>query len=357
MKQREAELEATKAKLEDQAVELQQRVAEIEEARQRIEVQAETQMTLVRNLTKAQIANDLATEESQRTAALLRSVTDAVPALVAFIDKDRRYAYCNDEYHDVYGVDPQSLIGEKISDIVEPEIYAAITPHMEGALHGKEASFVRPMVAKGEARVIEQRYIPKIEADGSVSGFYAIGWDITESHQREARLSKEVMTDAMTGLLNRRAMMLELVEESQLWREKRLAGAVMFLDVDHFKQINDTLGHDVGDAVLKIFADRIKAVVRSSDKVARLGGDEFVVLLTAPDSEAVARRICQALLDQIRRPFTVQGKVIEVSTSIGIALTNGERDYSPEAILKEADLGLYEAKSAGRNQFSIRRMD
>jgi diguanylate cyclase (GGDEF)-like protein/PAS domain S-box-containing protein len=288
---------------------------------------------------------------------LLRSVTDAVPALVAFIGKDQRYAYCNDEYRDVYGVDPQSLIGEKIADVVESEIYAAIKPYMEGVLQGKEASFVRPMVAKGEARVVQQRYIPQFDIDGTVSGFYAIAWDITESHQREARLSKEVMTDALTGLLNRRAMMLELEAEGRHWRANGVGGAVMFLDVDHFKQINDTLGHDVGDAVLKIFADRIKTVVRNSDKVARLGGDEFVVLLTAPDCEAVARRIGQALLERIRQPFTVQGKAIEVSTSIGIALTNGDRDFSPEAILKEADLGLYEAKSAGRNRFSIRKMD
>lgn len=357
LKQREAELEATKAKLEEQAVELQQRVTEIEEARRRIEIQAETQMTLVRNLTKAQIANDLAVQESQRIAALLRSVTDAVPALVAFIGKDQRYAYCNDEYRDVYGVDPQSLLGQKIVNVVEPEIYAAIEPHVKAVLDGKEVSFVRPMVAKGEMRVVQQRYIPQIDAGGSVSGFYAIAWDITESHQREARLSKEVMTDVLTGLLNRRAMMLELAQESRLWRENGLTGAVMFLDVDHFKKINDTLGHDIGDEVLKIFAERVRSTVRSSDRVARLGGDEFVVLLTAPDSETVARRIAKTLLERIREPFTIQGKAVHVSTSIGIAVTNGAMVYSPEQILKEADLGLYEAKTAGRDGFSVRKME
>jgi diguanylate cyclase (GGDEF)-like protein/PAS domain S-box-containing protein len=357
LKQREAELEAAKAKLEDQAVELQQRVAEIEEARRRIEIQAETQTTLVRNLTKAQIANDLAVQESQRIAALLRSVTDAVPALVAFIGKDQRYAYCNDEYRDVYGVDPQSLLGQKIINVVEPEIYAAIEPHVKAVLDGKEVSFVRPMVAKGEMRVVQQRYIPQIDANGSVSGFYAIAWDITESHQREARLSKEVMTDVLTGLLNRRAMMLELAQESRLWRENGLSGAVMFLDVDHFKKINDTLGHDIGDEVLKVFAERVKSAVRSSDKVARLGGDEFVVLLTAPDSETVARRIAKTLLDRIREPFNLQGKTVHVSTSIGIAVTNGTMVYSPEQILKEADLGLYEAKTAGRDGFALRKME
>ena len=306
---------------------------------------------------RPRIASELANEESSRNAALLRSVTDAVPALVAFVAKDERYAYCNGEYRDVYGIDPQSLVGNRLSEVVEPEIYQVIKPHVDKVLQGGEEAFVRPMIATGEQRFVEQRYIPRLESDGSVSGFYAIAWDITESQRREARLNREVMTDALTGLLNRRAMMEELTAESLLWTAEGRSGAVMFLDVDRFKQINDTMGHDVGDEVLKTFADRLRSVIRGSDKVARLGGDEFVVLLTAPDAEAVAIRIAKAILQRIREPVILKGKPINISTSIGIALTNGGISYSPEQILKEADLGLYEAKTAGRDGFAIRKME
>jgi len=130
---------------------------------------------------------------------------------------------------------------------------------------------------------------------------------------------------------------------------------VLYLDIDRFKQINDHHGHDAGDGVLKAFADRIRAVVRSSDKVARLGGDEFVILLTAKAGPESAKRVANALLERMSAPVIWNGTEIPVTTSIGIALIN-RPDLTAQQMLKEADIALYEAKSAGRATFALRKV-
>jgi diguanylate cyclase (GGDEF)-like protein len=115
------------------------------------------------------------------------------------------------------------------------------------------------------------------------------------------------------------------------------------------------MGHDAGDAVLKTFAERIRSVVRNSDKVARLGGDEFVILLNARDSEDTARRIATSLLERIQKPIQWGNDEINITTSIGVALAD-RPDLTAEQVLTEADRALYEAKRAGRATFMIRKI-
>ncbi|MDQ7250671.1 PAS-domain containing protein [Dongia sedimenti] len=311
---------------------------------------------LLEDLTAAQAATERANQELQRNSSLIRAITDAVPALVAFVDKDERYRYCNEEYRDIYGVDPQSLVGQRIVDAVEPEIYAIVKPQIDRVLGGVETSFVRPMIARGVTRHVEQRYIPSFDADGKVDGFYAIAWDITASHQREQALSREALTDSLTGLLNRRGMTEVLMDQAQRWQAGEGGGAVLFLDIDRFKQINDTLGHDVGDELLKVFAERIRGVVRASDKVARQGGDEFVIVIVALEAEEVAKRVAQALLERVRAPVKIGGRELSISTSIGIAVVPPGEAVSYLEMLKESDLALYEAKAAGRDRYALRHM-
>lgn len=311
---------------------------------------------LLEDLIAAQAATERAHQDLQRNANLIRAITDAVPALVAYIDEDERYRYCNEEYRDIFGVDPRSLVGERIADMVEPEIYGIVKPQIDRVMSGTETSFIRPMIARGVTRHVEQRYIPSFAADGKVDGFYAIAWDITESHQREQALSLEVHTDSLTGLLNRRGITDVLMEQAQHWRSGAGEGALLFLDVDRFKQINDTLGHDVGDELLKVFAERIRGVVRASDKVARQGGDEFVIVISARGVEEVAKRVAQTLLDRVRLPMRIGERELTISTSIGIAVIPPGVTATHLEMLKEADLALYEAKAAGRDRYALRRL-
>jgi diguanylate cyclase (GGDEF)-like protein/PAS domain S-box-containing protein len=311
---------------------------------------------LLEDLIAAQAATERANLELQRTSSLIRAITDAVPALVAFVDREERYRYCNKEYRDIFGVDPESLVGQRIVDAVEAEIYAIVKPQIERVMSGTETFFVRPMIVRGVTRHVEQRYIPSFDADGKVDGFYAIAWDITESHQREQALSLAVNTDSLTGLLNRSGMTDVLIEQAQRWKIGESEGAVLFLDLDRFKQINDTLGHDIGDELLKAFAERIRSVVRASDQVARQGGDEFVIVISARGVEEVAKRVAQALLERVRLPIKIGERELAISTSIGIAIIPPGGAATPLEMLKEADMALYEAKAAGRDRYALRRM-
>jgi diguanylate cyclase (GGDEF)-like protein len=119
--------------------------------------------------------------------------------------------------------------------------------------------------------------------------------------------------------------------------------------------VNDTLGDDVGDELLMAFADRLRHVVRASDKLARLGGDEFVIMISAPDAEEVAKRVAQTLLDRVRQPVQINGHTVQISTSIGIAVVKPAGKATHVEILKEADTALYEAKAAGRDRFALRQ--
>jgi diguanylate cyclase (GGDEF)-like protein/PAS domain S-box-containing protein len=310
---------------------------------------------LLQDLIAAKAETEKANELLERNSTLLRAITDAVPALVAYVDREEQYRYCNDEYRDILGVEPESMVGRHIAEVVEPEIYAVVKPQIDRVLAGTEVAFVRPMLARGVTRYVEQRYIPSLGSGGAIDGFYAIAWDITDSQIREQALSREAQTDALTGLLNRRGITDALTEQAQRWREGESQGAVLFLDMDRFKQINDTLGHDVGDELLKIFADRLRSVVRASDKLARLGGDEFVIVLSAPEAEEVAKRVAQNLLNRVRQPVRIGGREIAISTSIGIAVVKPRGKSNHVEILKEADTALYEAKAAGRDRYALRQ--
>ncbi|MBY0366629.1 MAG: EAL domain-containing protein [Proteobacteria bacterium] len=180
--------------------------------------------------------------------------------------------------------------------------------------------------------------------------------DISERKRQEAIVWQQARVDALTQLPNRRSLR-ERIERALAQLDIRGEQlAVMFVDLDHFKEVNDSLGHDVGDALLVQVAERLQARMptdgASTGVVARMGGDEFTVLLAARDAEAASRQVGQALLDAMSAAFEVAGERVYVSASIGVSLA--PRDGREiEALFKHADLALYEAKGAGRNRMSL----
>ncbi len=174
--------------------------------------------------------------------------------------------------------------------------------------------------------------------------------DLAESR---AQLERAAQYDSLTGLPNRNLLGDRL--EQALARARRNAQliSIFYLDLDHFKEINDALGHAAGDALLKAFAERLNACVRETDTVARLGGDEFVVLLEDVREEGDARAIADKIIDAMRREFHVESKALRATTSFGIAFTRGET--TGEELLKQADAALYKAKHAGRNKYHLAR--
>ena len=174
--------------------------------------------------------------------------------------------------------------------------------------------------------------------------------DITDRKKAEAESSHSARHDALTGLLNRPVFLNEV--QSAITRTKRgdKAFAVLFLDLDHFKDVNDTLGHPVGDSLLREVAGRLQWNVRESDLVARFGGDEFAVLAAVIDEPADAATLAEKLVEAIGCPFSVQGNDIHSGVSIGVAVYE-PGDVDAETLLSHADVALYRAKADGRSSF------
>ena len=194
---------------------------------------------------------------------------------------------------------------------------------------------------------------PIIDANGKFCGYRGTGSDITARKRAEADIERLAFFDALTGLPNRRLLM-DRLEKAIVSSARRSAhGALLFIDLDNFKVLNDTLGHHMGDELLKQVAERLSECVRAIDTVARLGGDEFVVMLedlhaSAPDAGAQVEAVGRKVLASLNRQFVLAGQPHHSSPSIGVTLFF-QSENTVDELLKRADLAMYQAKAAGRN--------
>ena len=194
---------------------------------------------------------------------------------------------------------------------------------------------------------------PMFDSNGVFRGYRGIGRDITPQKQAADQIHRLAFYDALTGLPNRRLLIEQLKKAVQINVRHGLRGALLFIDLDNFKTLNDTLGHDVGDVLLQQVAKRLVECVREADTVARLGGDEFVVVLEdlsedALDAASQADAVGQKILSSLNAPYQLAGRDHRSSPSIGVTLF-GAHDHGVDELLKQADLAMYQAKGAGRN--------
>jgi diguanylate cyclase (GGDEF)-like protein/PAS domain S-box-containing protein len=426
------------------------------------------------------------TERKQMEAALavsqesLKAVTDNVPALISYIDREHRFRFANLAYQAWLGVDPASLIGRSLGELYGEAAFAKIRPYLDRALAGETLSYERELEARDGVRHVHATMTPHRNSGGDVVGLYVLmnditplkraeqksalseerltmaldgshlalfDWsvttnqvyhsahwssmlggpaqetttslqslsqlvhpddlpvvlaklsgalkgsipfysaehrvrtsagewlwilsrgrvverdadgralrlsgtnaDISEQKRIEAQLQRMVEIDALTGLPNRVLFNDRLHRALDRVHLKGKPMALMLLDIDFFKQINDGMGHDAGDAVLQEFAHRLASTVRQTDTVARLGGDEFTIILeelhTPLEAELVAAKILAAMKDD----FIYAGQFMRVTTSIGVAYQDQPLD-DPAKLIKRADQALYSAKAAGRNGY------
>jgi len=183
-------------------------------------------------------------------------------------------------------------------------------------------------------------------ADGGLFTFE----DVTEFRRADARIAHMAHHDALTGLPNR--LELRNRKENALQSVDTEPFALMCLDLDHFKNVNDTLGHPAGDKLLREVAIRIRAIVRDSDTIARLGGDEFAIIVQPVKERSRIARLADRLIESVNKPFVIDGQTTFISVSIGVAVApDDSRD--PDLLMKQADLALYQAKSAGRGRYAF----
>ena len=278
----------------------------------------------------------------------MRAITDNIPAMIARLDNDQRYTFANAYIGKVFGIEPAAMIGRTILDVRGAELYEAFKPHVEAALRGEAPSFEVSSYVGERLFYFQSNFVPDRDGDGNVCGFFELTFDITELKLAEAKLDQLARIDSLTGVANRLHFEERLAAALARSRRQQEALAILWLDIDQFKLINDTYGHPVGDAVIIEFARRVLGCVRQNDVVARIGGDEFVLLLESPDresGESVARKLLIAMQD----PVMVDGLELHVTTSIGVAYS--PQPASTKALMDLADRALYAAKLAGRNTF------
>lgn len=302
----------------------------------------------------ARMESESALADSERR---LRTVADTLPALVAYVDSDQRFRFNNLAWEEKYGGTRAALKGRSLAEFFGVRAYAEIAPYVARVLQGEKLSFEQEEETQQGYICMESTYIPQLGETGkTVIGFHMMLQDISARKLEQYHLRQLAQIDSLTGLLNRDGFnkKLELALDSS--REAQSLLAVMFLDLDHFKSVNDTHGHHAGDLLLKAFAGRLSQALRSTDTIARLGGDEFTVVMEALSRPEDAELIATKIVQLVQTPFVLEGINITVGVSLGLAFCQSG-SCSGEAVLQKADEMLYCAKHAGRNIYRAAPME
>lgn len=292
-------------------------------------------------------------EELQQSRNQLQTIANNLPVQIAYIDAEQKFRFANEAYRTAFNMAPEKIVGQSLLDTLGEAVYSKIESYVQGVLNGQREDFEITLDRAAEDSIWSVSYIPDIR-DLAVAGFYVMAQDITERKALELSLQRQATQDALTGLPNRRALLAGL--SRALARADRASEeiCVLFFDLDGFKGINDRYGHDAGDYLLKQFAARLLACVRTTDIVARLAGDEFVVVLEAlengmAESEAVAQQI----LDSMHDPIEFNGDQFTFGTSIGLCIYRAGDTSEPEQLIAAADRAMYEAKRSGKNRLFL----
>ena len=283
----------------------------------------------------------------QRQAATLRSVTEAIPAMVAVVGTDGHYRFVNSAFERWCGAHRDSIIGRPLAEVLGRQEYQRSRPWIKRVMTGETVNFEKHYEGGAGARHLSISYIPLWLGDGAVDGFVEVAQDITQHRQETGRLLELAHRDILTGVLNRAGF--ETFLERCLEQNQGAEMALLYIDLDHFKPVNDQHGHPVGDQVLQQFALRVRNAVRPSDAVARLGGDEFAVVVLGVHDVASAHGVADKVVALARMPFEIDGLSLNVGASVGVAFQikpgTGWRDF-----VATADELLYQAKRSGRGQ-------
>jgi diguanylate cyclase (GGDEF)-like protein/PAS domain S-box-containing protein len=294
----------------------------------------------------------------------LRLVANHVPALISYLDRETRFRFSNRTYDDWFGIAQERMLGRTVAEVFGEESHARMQPHLERVLAGEEVAFELATAEGGRERALQVACVPHLAPDGSVLGFCMLGNDVTTLKRAQEdlrfaalqlqhdarRLEFLAHHDTLTGLPNR-AMFEERAREAVAHaRRHDKTAAVLFIDLDNFKQVNDGLGHDVGDGLLKVIASRLRACVRGDDFIARLGGDEFCVLLQDIAEPREAAAVAQKLIHELGKPYHIGEHAALCGASIGIACVPHD-GHDVATLLRLADAAMYRAKEAGRNGY------
>ena len=297
------------------------------------------------NLSDVKKAQAIATFKEQ----MLKTIFEAIPDLLFLMDYNGIIIDYHANNQDALYVSPDQFVGNNMLDILPKSVAKKFEVYIEKAIEQDEIVTFKYELSVPQGQVYFEARINKVLKYDQIM---IIIRDITEQHQSEQLIRKQAYFDSLTQLPNR---LLALDRLSQLTVEATRndeKAAVFFLDLDDFKKINDSLGHEAGDKVLIETANRLQRALRKADTIGRLGGDEFIILSKGISTQQNAVGIAEKLLQNFREPFTIEGRELMLTISIGVAMfpDNGK---SVSDLLRNADTAMYQAKALGRNTYSF----
>lgn len=305
--------------------------------------------------THSDITAQRRTEDALRSSEeKYRMLFDMAQEGIWVLDADGYTTLVNDSLAAILGYEKEDIIGHSILDFVEPSNRSRLQEAMATQATMKDSHQDYEFVSRTGRRIqVTIKTAELYDQFGDYTGRIAGIMDITERKRAEERIRQQVLYDELTQLPNRRMLNDKLSQEQARAIRHGHCGALLFVDLDHFKNVNDSLGHPIGDGLLIAIAERLRQVIREEDTLARLGGDEFVVLLPELDGEvpraaSMARNVALKIQAALAETFDVSGNKLNIGCSIGIALYPLDQDTIHD-IMKQADAAMYRAKEEGRS--------
>ncbi len=301
------------------------------------------------------VAESLArfTDMKERRNRLFETLLSSSPDLNYILETNGAVIYANQAFADVFDRKPLDLVGANFSGLCRPFVRDIERQLKSVIATGKTyRGEMHTINERGESRTYEYLLVPVFDPNGRCEAIAGSARDVTERKAAEERIRRSANHDFLTDLPNRSLFRERLEHELKHAARTGFPLALLFIDLDLFKEVNDRLGHAAGDQMLQQVAQRINACVRGTDTVARLGGDEFTVILTDVTLPQHIETIAAEILEELRRPFALAAGEAFISCSIGVTVYPGD-GASPDELVRNADEAMYASKKAGRNQYQF----
>ena len=293
------------------------------------------------------------TRAIKRSETRFRDVADASSDWIWETNAKGELQFLSEQFAISTGTSTDDVIDKPIGELLRPiggiNKIKKFQRDLKGQKHFRDF-LCRYVDSTGRKKTLRVAGKPFFSGKGKFQGFRGTATDITAEIEAKHRIQHLALHDSLTDLPNRAQLRQRVTTAVEGVGRGAGKAAVLCIDLDRFKEINDTLGHSAGDLLIKGCADRLRAAVRETDIVARIGGDEFAVVQTVIDQPEGAHQLCQRLLQSITRPYHLDGHEVLITASIGVAVANSAR-ATPERLLQKADIALYRAKEDGRNAY------